>query len=729
MSTPRHGDLLSWEQSVNERYLDKTQQRNDQMARLGSNTVSTLRNTEWTGGAPRMPRAGGPTAPLVGRVALSPADEDLGHSFYIGNRYELLEDGITVVSWAADVARLFFEGRDARVRRPESPQPRLVAARRSFKSRGDRLVDFEDDVEPGADADSAFLGAARLSVPAPPAAVPRTAPAAAHGSPIRREGTPARWQEAPAAEEQRLPRGRTTNEQCSVADYATTPEHSLVTDKAEPRTGTPDPEGSADARADDRRRTDTAERAQRAARLLEEALEAPKTGTLAPVLATLQPKQYRLVTWPSERNLVVQGHPGTGKTIVAAHRAAYLVLPKDAGGEDRRLHRVALVGPTDRWKGHIEPSVSRLVEEGVEVLSLESLVRESAGDLYRPLHPVNERWFHSLWEIGRIVDRAARTLDTRLRKLRRPTQRARELVNELVRDTETHRRVVPGDQEELKQWLLQAESYEGACKGSSYLLFLAAIGIVVGRVRKHHRYQHIVVDEAQDIRPVEWWLLTKLYGAGTEARWSVLGDMNQRRSDFTWESWEELTDRLELAGADEEPVAPEMLGSGYRSTREILRYADALLPRAMRGHNALRSGPEPSVRQVGPTQLVEATAAAAARLAIRHHQGSVAVIAWDQSSVRQIEQSLLKEGWRRDAGDSTVLRRPLGGARVSVSRPVEVRGLEFDAVVVAEPADFSPNVGRAGELYTSLSRANRELAVIHSKAMPRQLKGRGCRVK
>ena len=670
-----------------------------------------------------------PAAPLVGRVALSTVDEDLGHSFYVGDRYTLLEEGITVVSWAADVARLFFAGRDAQVRGPESLHPRAVTARRSFKSRGDRLVDFEDDIEPDADVDSAFSGTTRLLVPDPPAAVPRTAPAAARGAPIRREGTTARWQEAPAAEEQPLTKDRTTTEQCSVADYATTPEHSLVTDKAEPRTGTPDPEGSTDARAVDSRRTDAAERTQRAARLLEEALKAPKTGTLAPVLATLQPEQYRLVTWPSERNLLVQGHPGTGKTIVAAHRAAYLVLPKDAGGEDRRLHRVALVGPTDRWKGHIEPSVSRLVEEGVEVLSLESLVRESAGDLYRPLHPVNERWFHSLWEIGRIVDRATRTLDTRLRKLRRPTQRARELVNELVRDTETHRRVVPGDQEELKQWLLQAESYEGACRGSSYLLFLAAIGIVVGRVRKHHGYQHIVVDEAQDIRPVEWWLLTKLYGAGTEARWSVLGDMNQRRSDFTWESWEELTDRLELAGADEEPVAPEMLGSGYRSTREILRYADALLPRAMRGHNALRSGPEPSVRQVGPTQLVEATAAAATRLAIRHHQGSVAVIAWDQSSVRQIERSLLKEGWRRDAGDSTVLRRPPGGARVSVSRPVEVRGLEFDAVVVVEPADFSPNVGRAGELYTSLSRANRELAVIHSKAMPRQLKGRGRRVK
>ena len=110
----------------------------------------------------------------------------------------------------------------------------------------------------------------------------------------------------------------------------------------------------------------------RAADLLEEAIKAPKTGALAPVLSTLQPEQYRLVTWPSDKNLVVQGHPGTGKTIVAAHRAAFLVLPRDREDESPQLHRVALVGPTDRWKEHIAPTVQYLVDEGVEVLSLEN---------------------------------------------------------------------------------------------------------------------------------------------------------------------------------------------------------------------------------------------------------------------------------------------------------------------------------------------------------------------
>ena len=171
-----------------------------------------------------------------------------------------------------------------------------------------------------------------------------------------------------------------------------------------------------------------------------------------------------------------------------------------------------------------------------------------------------------------------------------------------------------------------------------------------------------------------------------------------------------------------------MLGAGYRSTREILRYADALLPRGKRGHDALRRGPEPWVRRVGPTQVSEAAKQRADRLVIRHLGGSVAVIAWDRGTVQKVERLFLKDGWRLDASaEGRILRHRLRTVRLTVGRPVEVRGLEFDAVVVVEPADFVRNLG-PGELYTSLTRANKELAVVHNQAMPGELGGRGNRV-
>ena len=717
MNAPdRHQDELSSERAVNERYLKLAQEWHDHGQHVGGGAVAVPQNAKWVDKAPMMPVPGGPIAPLIGRVALSEPDQDLMADFYIGSCYTPLPEGATVVSWVAGAASLFFEGRAAAMHSPEGLQPHTVAARRSFMTADDRLEDFEDDIEPDAPSGGVFPSPPPPSIPKPPL---KAGPAGDEPRPDG-AGPPSipkpPLKAGPAGDE---PRPGTTRRSSSVPAVGP-----ASTDSAE--SAVP-PDARAPSAGDEQ--AHAVERPERAARLLGEALEAPKTGRLPSVLATLQPEQYRLVTWPLGRNLVVQGHPGTGKTIVAAHRAAYLVLPKDTEGE--RLDKVALVGPTDRWKRYIEPAVRRLVEEGVEVLSLESLVREWADLPSRDLHPVDERWFHSDWKIGRMVDLAARRLESRLRQPKRRGEKARMLVDELVRDTPMHRQVMSqvmsSEDDDLREWLLQAGGYSEVRKDRSFLLLLAAVGMKTGFIGQHSGYQHIVVDEVQDIRPVEWWMLTKLF-RDEKPRWSLFGDMNQRRSDFTWESWELLTDRLELAAVGAEPEPPSVLGAGYRSTREILRYADALLPRAMRGHDALRRGPEPHVRPAGPTQVLEAAKQEADRLVIRHRGGSVAVIAWDQGSVQKVERLFLKDGWRLDTTEGRVLRRRLGSVRLTVGRPVEVRGLEFDAVVVVEPADFGGKLGH-GELYTSLTRANKELAVVQSKAMPRELRGRGNRIK
>ena len=273
---------------------------------------------------------------------------------------------------------------------------------------------------------------------------------------------------------------------------------------------------------------------------------------------------------------------------MAAHRAAFLVLPWDRDDESPRLHRVALVGPTDRWREHIVPTVRNLVDEGVAVLSLESLIREWSRGPRHALHHPTEKELHSRWAIGRIVDAAAHAQQRRLRHFK-PAERLRELVNSLVQDTDIHRMFVPRAGADLSEWLLGASDYRNARRDPSYLLFLAAAGIATGQLGAHGNKQHVVVDEAQDIRPVEWWMLSKMFRAGTKERWSLLGDMNQRRSDFTWESWESLADLLQLSAEDAEQLPkPEDLDNGYRSTREILRYAGALLPRGTPKPFALR---------------------------------------------------------------------------------------------------------------------------------------------
>ena len=61
-------------------------------------------------------------------------------------------------------------------------------------------------------------------------------------------------------------------------------------------------------------------------------------------------------------------------------------------------------------------------------------------------------------------------------------------------------------------------------------------------------------------------------------------------------------------------------------------------------------------------------------------------------------------------------------ASIRVLPPQRARGLEFDGVVVVEPADFPENFGRQGVLYTALTRANKYLTVLHNRALPKDLK-------
>lgn len=60
-----------------------------------------------------------------------------------------------------------------------------------------------------------------------------------------------------------------------------------------------------------------------------------------------------------------------------------------------------------------------------------------------------------------------------------------------------------------------------------------------------------------------------------------------------------------------------------------------------------------------------------------------------------------------------------------VLHPNEARGLEFDGVVVVEPADFPEDLGRLGQLYTSLTRAVQELTVLHSRPLPKGMRAGG----
>lgn len=123
----------------------------------------------------------------------------------------------------------------------------------------------------------------------------------------------------------------------------------------------------------------TAQDGQHASQALLSAVSAPRTGTMGDIVATIQREQDEIIRDDMRGVLVVQGGPGTGKTAVALHRAAYLLYTH----RDRLAKTgVLLVGPSEAFMNYIDQVLPSLGETGV--------VMSSIGNIYPGIQGVAE---------------------------------------------------------------------------------------------------------------------------------------------------------------------------------------------------------------------------------------------------------------------------------------------------------------------------------------------------
>lgn len=101
------------------------------------------------------------------------------------------------------------------------------------------------------------------------------------------------------------------------------------------------------------------------------ALETARSGRLGDIAATIQGEQDEIIRAPLQSMVVVQGGPGTGKTVVALHRAAYLLYTHRFPLQDQG---VLIIGPNRLFLGYIEQVLPSLGEAGVRLSVLSDLV-------------------------------------------------------------------------------------------------------------------------------------------------------------------------------------------------------------------------------------------------------------------------------------------------------------------------------------------------------------------
>jgi DNA helicase IV len=219
-------------------------------------------------------------------------------------------------------------------------------------------------------------------------------------------------------------------------------------------------------------------------------------------------------------------------------------------------------------------------------------------------------------------------------------------------------------------------------------------------------YDHLVIDEAQDFGAVELDVLFSVVRSRTGI--TVVGDTNQKivpSADFI--GWDALARELGLDAA-----AVSQLEVAHRSTAPIMAVANTLTGDPT---GPGRPGPMPRLHRTdSPERVRELLVTEVARLAQEHEHGHVAVVTRSRRAAQELAPVLageLRGVVVRHGHNKSFAFEP----GVTVTNMAQVKGLEFDAVVVLEPdASAYPADGQDGRrwLYTVCTRAKSDLVFI-----------------
>ncbi|WP_330335120.1 AAA family ATPase [Streptomyces sp. NBC_00536] len=272
--------------------------------------------------------------------------------------------------------------------------------------------------------------------------------------------------------------------------------------------------------------------------------------------------------------------------------------------------------------------------------------------------------------------------------------------------------ILTEDEQKLLLWPKPFRSVKAAKWSPADLVLIDEANDLVERT---HSLGHVVLDEAQDLSPMQYRAVGRRCTTGSA---TVLGDLAQGTTPWATRSWAEALGHL---GKPEAVL--EELTAGFRVPREVIAYASRLLPEISPGLAAVSSVRETpgslDVRAVPAADELTGAVVAACRQALAH-EGSIGLIAAD-ARVGGLGEALLAAGLPYLApGEETTAESRLTLVPASLAK-----GLEYDYVVLDEPSaivDGEPDE-RTGlrRLYVCLTRAVSGLTALHTSALPAAL--------
>lgn len=522
--------------------------------------------------------------------------------------------------------------------------------------------------------------------------------------------------------------------------------------------------------------------------ILESEIERPRTGPMRDIVATIQPEQDVIVRADLGHSLCVQGAPGTGKTAVGLHRAAYLLY---AHRDQLSRSGVLVVGPNDSFLSYIADVLPALGEIDASQATAETMLTaatgcsvtgvDQAGVAVRKgdvrMAEVLRRavWSHVTeptealvvprgsrqfrvgayltaevvaelrnrgvrYEAGRMMlpQRLAHQVLLRMEasgdspddRVQDSVARSRvvkqyaaaawpaldpaKLVLRLITDADflafCAEGVLTDEEQRLVLRVKAPRSVRSAAWSSADVALIDEVADLLNRTSS---LGHVIIDEAQDLSAMQLRAVGRRASTGSV---TVLGDLAQATTPWATTSW---ADSLSHLGKPDAEI--EELVAGFRVPGSVIDFAARLLPTIAPGltppHSVRRSRGDLTFTPGGHDALVTAV-----RTALEQ-EGTVGLIVADRE-VPGVRTVIEAAGLRYEVLGTEPQHFD---TRVDLVPASIAKGLEFDHVVLAEPAsivDGEPDeITGLRRLYVCLTRAVTSLAIVHTRPLPEGLAG------
>jgi DNA helicase IV len=523
------------------------------------------------------------------------------------------------------------------------------------------------------------------------------------------------------------------------------------------------------------------------------ALGRSRTGQLGDIVATIQAEQDEIIRSPQAGVLVVQGGPGTGKTVVALHRAAYLLYTHRFPLEDQG---VLVIGPNRVFLRYIERVLPSLGEAGVQQVILADLIpevqfglRESSNvarvkgnkriakvidkaitDRERPLRE-DVQLPYGVGFVRLRAEESVQIIKAARRRYHRHNQARRYVENEVwaalaasfrsgadaedIRDALTGTPEIRAVLERMWPVLTPAQLLHDLF-GSKALLKLAANGILpeadylalyrersesldevrwsnadaalldearfllgprprksgkVDETDEIRTFGHIVVDEVQDLTPMQLRMVTRRSLSGSM---TVVGDIAQATGPLAPNDWKDVLEHLPSR------KTPRIVGLsvGYRIPAQIMELADKVMHAAtpgLRAPRSVRDGDEvPVITSVASDDELFEAVITRARILLQQSGGGRTAIICPDDMVDQMSTALTSASVPHGRAQAAGLDENLSIVPASLAK-----GLELDDVIVVEPSAIVADDAQGLRLlYVTLTRSTRSLTVVHRMPLP-----------